>query len=334
VRKKITIVIPFLNEGDAPIRTVESIYDTAKSKLFNIIAVEEPSKILTRGLDKFPDLSLLRNNERLGAEMSKTKGALLAETPYLFIIDAHMRFRNDHWLENIIDALEDEPYTAFCTKCIGLDSGNMDIDKPDRPHFLGARYVMYEHHGNAPDKPKDFRDIIEAKWAYFPENEKELPRIYEIPCLMGANYGFSKQWFSKVKGFYGLRTWGSGEPYISLKYWMAGGKVKVIRDIGIGHIFRPKNPYPPNVVHVIYNKMFMANVLFPHTMGRELVGFLGSNEHTLEASKQLEANVRQVEYLRNYYRSIFTRSIYDVLDDMNVDYKFPEELRSELLDEK
>lgn len=318
--KKITIIMPFLNEGQEPVRTMESLYDITDSSLFNVIAIDDKSDEPTNGLEKFPDLSLLKNYERIGVDMSRTKAAYFAETPFIFIIDGHMRFKDKHWLENVVDALEDEPYSAFCTKCISLNKKNTDINQENLGRYVGADLLIYEHHGNAPDRPEDYRDILEPKWA----KTAKPQRIYDIPCILGANYGFSRDWFMKVRGFSGLKSWGSSEPYISLKYWLSGGKCQIIKDVEVGHIFRSKNPYPIPLEDLIYNKMYIVNTIFPQSMQQELINFLGLNPITTKASKMIRENKRAIAGARAYYKTVFTKSMYTVLDNLNINYKWPD----------
>lgn len=84
--------------------------------------------------------------------------------------------------------------------------------------YYGANILLYNH---------SYRDVIVSKWASKPTiiGEKDY---YEIPCVLGANYGISLNWFKTLKGFEGLKMWGSLEPFLSLKSWLAGGKCFVM----------------------------------------------------------------------------------------------------------
>ena len=42
--KKLTIVMPFLNEENEPLETIKSIYETAPRELFKIIVIDDCSK--------------------------------------------------------------------------------------------------------------------------------------------------------------------------------------------------------------------------------------------------------------------------------------------------
>ena len=61
--KKISIIIPFLNEGNWPYKTIQSIYDTSDSQLFEVIAIDDGSKD-NYDFSKFPDVKYIRNMHR------------------------------------------------------------------------------------------------------------------------------------------------------------------------------------------------------------------------------------------------------------------------------
>ena len=217
--------MPFLNEEEEPRKTIESIYETAPSSLFKIIAIDDGSNNKI-SLDGFDDVQVTYNEKRIGVDGCRQLGADMVDTPYLFIIDAHMRFKNDRWLERIIDCIEREPETAWCTTCIGLGYGSMDMNN-HKGKYYGADMLFVDSDAK-PNRPA--RQVLEPKWA-----QLKGAGEYEIPCILGANYGFSKKWFDHIKGLHGLKMWGTSEPFLSMKTWMAGGKCKIATDIGIGH---------------------------------------------------------------------------------------------------
>lgn len=318
--KELTVVMPFLNEGNEPIRTIESIYATAPSELFSVIVIDDASSIETRGFEKFDDVTYVRNETRIGVGASLTKGAYLAETPFIAIFDAHMRFRNDNWCEQLIAALRREPRTVFCTGCVGLNKGNpeVNVENANAATYYGATVVLYAYN----DGPENFRNIIEAKWL----NSKSMPNLkdeLEIPCVLGANYGVSSEWFRRIKGFEGLRMWGTLTPFISLKSWLAGGKCKIIPSIGIGHYFRRIAPYITPSHYLLYNKMFAAKTIFPEPLATDLVTFLGYNNDVAIAKKRIEADEKKIQEYREYYDSIFEKSIYDFCERFSINYSWP-----------
>ena len=300
--KLITIVMPFLNEGEEPRKTIESIYETAPSNLLTIIAIDDASDEPPKVFDAFDDVRYIRNEHRIGSAGCKHSGAMQAETPYVFIIDAHMRFKQDNWCLKLIDALEREPQTAFCTTCLGLSEGSMNLHL-FRGKYYGATLAIVDETAT-PDRPA--RDILEPKWA-----KKQKKTVYEIPCLLGANYAFSSDWFRTIRGLDGLQIWGTEEPFMSLKTWLAGGKCKIITDIEIGHKFRDHAPYRTPVYHLVYNKIFVCKTILPADLGEKLIGYLPQDDTFRHAMEEIEKNAAFIEESRSYYRRLFTTSFYD-----------------------
>ncbi|MFX1476748.1 MAG: glycosyltransferase [Promethearchaeota archaeon] len=326
MKKKLTILIPFFNEGEEVIHTIESIYATTSPKLFNIIAIDDGSNIPTLGLEKYKEVTVFRNPERLGVGASRTKAAKLANSPYIFIIDAHMRFRDDKWCEKIIDALKKEPKTIFCTCSIALDYSRPDVtvNNARLGRYYGANLLLYNHGGIEKDKPSNYRDIIVPKCATklrYNENE-----IYEIPCILGATYGVNLEWFNKLKGFEGLKMWGSSEPFLSLKSWLAGGKCKIIPQIEIGHYYKTKAVYSTPSYYLLYNKMFIAKTIFPMQLSLDMIGFLGNNSEVRTSKILIDANKDIINDYKEYYNSILIKSIFEICNKFSINYNWPDNI--------
>ena len=106
---------------------------------------------------------------------------------------------------------------------------------------------------------------LEPKW-----QGRQREGTYELPSLLGANYGITKSWWDRIGGLRGLKAWGGQEACLSLKTWLAGGKCKIRTDIEIGHIFRGSAPYTASHVAIWHNKMRMALTVLPDPYGRRI----------------------------------------------------------------
>lgn len=298
--EKITIVMPFLNEKEEPIKTAENIHSTADPNLFTILAIDDASTDPTT-FSKDLKVNCIRNPERIGSGACKHNGAMMAQTPYVFIIDAHMRFRDDGWLNRVIESVEREPKTAWCTTCVGLGYGTMTMDD-HKGKYYGADMVFTD----AKSRGRPAREVLEPKWRRA-ENEIE----YEIPCILGANYAFSTEWFRHIRGMEGLRMWGSEEPFISMKSWLAGGKCKIRRDIEVGHKFRDNAPYATQIKYLVYNKIYMCKTIFPEELGSKLIDCMPKDANFRAAMKLVDANKEEMEKAKKYYMGIFKGTIYE-----------------------
>lgn len=297
--KELSVIMPFLNEESEPIQTIKSLYDTAAKKNFEIIAIDDNS---TKSLDfsGFRNVKYIKNKTRLGVDGCRQLGANLATTPNLFIIDAHMRF-NKSWNEQIVNLIEKEPETFWCTTCVQLGYGNMDLSKSDIKYY-GAKLVFV----NGSMKGRPAREILEPKWL-----EKKQDGEYEIPCVLGANYFFKKERFDYIHGLNGLKMWGTSEPFLSLKNFLAGGKNKITTTIEIGHEFRDNAPYSTPVWSMIYNKLFLCKTILPYDFGNDLIEKFQKNNILDAAMSEIKANKDFIDSESGYYQKIFSRSIQD-----------------------
>ncbi len=296
----------FRNEGSEPEMTVRSITETCGESNVEILVINDCSEE-EPDFSHCPQVRYIRNKKRLGVAVCRDIGVKAAGSDNLLIIDAHMRFRKDNWVKKGIAALEKNPKTLFCTKSVDIGFGLFDLRQTllpmshGLPYYVGCDLKLFLTHKDNPRKPVGFRKIIESKWA-----EERYGGMYQIPCLMGSNYFFKKSWYQKLHGFRGLKTWGNSEPFLSLKSWLAGGDVKILKDIEIGHLYRRQNPNSVPREHIIYNKAVIARILFTPRFAGELINFLGDRPEVNKAIELLKANAAEIEAERDYFASITT----------------------------
>jgi len=309
--KEISIIIPYLNEPDNQVyKTVKNIYETASDSKFEIIVIDDCSKEkYIADLKSFPGVRHIRNQKRLGSGASKHLGMTLANTKFLCVLDAHMRFSRG-WLDLALECVSREPETCWCTSCMQLGYGVETLERATVEYTAATILFLDQdaHHGTP------CREIVEAKWS-----QKKLGEVeYEVPCILGANYILSKKWVDHIKGLKGLTMWGTEEPFLSLKTWMAGGKCKINRRIRIGHFFRDRAPYATNVWALVYNKMFLCKTILPEEIGNKLIGYMPKNGSFSLAMAEIEKNSKSIEEDRQYYQSIFKASIQDYCHRFNI----------------
>ncbi len=315
----LSIVMAFRNEGSEPERTVKSILETCTKPGIEILVINDGSDE-EKDFSTYPQVRYISNKKRLGITACRDFGIDEARSENILSIDAHMRFRKDNWLEKGIDAIEKNPESIFCTKSVDIGSGNFDLKQTvlpfnhGLPYYTGCGLKLFLTPKDNPNRPDDYRNILESKW-----EEEKSGKMYQIPCLMGANYFFKKAWYQKLLGFKGLKTWGNSEPFLSLKSWLAGGDIKIINDIEIGHLYRRKNPNPVPTGHIVYNKAVTAKILFSPDLADELIDFLGDSPKVLKAKELLKANAEEIEAERNYFKSITKLSQKDCFKKLRID---------------
>lgn len=319
----LSIVMPFRNEGSEPEMTIKSILETCPDPGIEILAINDCSDE-EKDLSQFPRVRYIRNKERLGLPVCRDFGVDEARSENILIIDAHMRFRKDNWLERGLETIEKNPGSIIFTKSVDIGSGNFDLKRTvlpmnhGLPYYMGCNLQLFLTPKDNPGRPAGYRNIIESRWA-----EARYGKIYQIPCLMGSNYFFKKSWYQKLHGFRGLKTWGNSEPFLSLKAWLAGGDVKIVTDIEIGHLYRRKNPNVVPREHIIYNKAVIAKILFTPGFADELINFLGGGPAVEKAKELLRANAGEIEAERKYFKTIAELSQADCFKKLGIDGKNP-----------
>ena len=274
----VTVVVPYRNDPSLQ-RTVDNL----KELKVKYIVVNDC------GSDRVGDI---RNIKRRGVGGAIDIGVREVKTKYMCILASDTIFTKGH----PEDMIRGET-TISCATNIGT------------ARRMGANLLLKLTIDDLPEasKPKhtlNYRNILEAKWRV--KSEKK------IPCVLGACYVMNTEWYRHLKGFLGHRMWGTLEPYISLKSWLAGGDCQ-ITDVESNHIFGGnKNKTPQK--YVLHNKLFVARTVLPE-MADDLDDYLGNNNALRLARDLIDAKMDFVEQTRDYYQSIFTRTPEDVFKE-------------------
>ena len=310
MNKQISIIMPYLNESDMPNNTIESIYTTADSNKIKIIAIDDNSDDKNKTVLKdFPNVCSIKNDKRMGVDWCRQKGVELADTKEILVIDGHMVFRNDNWLEKMVLLISKEPKTIWCTTCLGLGYGANKIEE-HKGKYYGADLRLLSDQ----EKDRPCRQILEPRWAT-EKSEKD----YKIGCPLGANYFFNRDYFLNIHGLRGLRSWGSSEPFLGLKSYLAGGDCKITKEIEIGHFFRSEAPYVTGIKFLVYNKVFVLKTIFPKELEDKLMKYLPKDRNYNDAMQMIEADKALIEQEKQYYQSIFKCSVYDYCKRFNIE---------------
>jgi glycosyltransferase involved in cell wall biosynthesis len=300
----ISIIIPVLNDNDELNLTIKSIRETSPPNV-EIIVVDDASDLPVKINDS--TVRFFRFNERLGAGQARHFGAKNATSDLILFTDSHMRF-DPKWYNNAISKILMTPTTLWCGTCLGLDESNMDI-KYHKGAYNGADLVIYAEKNNT---------IFDGVWRDEILNQDD----YEISCVMGACYFIHKKWYFHIKGLEQTMMWGSEEPILSIKSWLAGGDVRLMKSVRIGHRFRNTSPYINNVSHIFYNKLAYMYMLFPTDMFVAVTNKMTKDENFESAMKLVENKKEMLDIEREYYKTIFSRDIYWLCNKFNI--KIPE----------
>lgn len=305
---ELTLVIPFMNEGEEVANTVRSARSFVGDAV-DILVVNDHS---TDGYDYLKDLRGLNvryiyNKFNIGAAASKEKGARLSTTPFFILLDAHMRFYDDRWLNRYLEELKRDDRRILCCQTRWLSKQNGVVDDGIDASTWGA-FLKFED--------TDFPPSIH--WRSY-KSDKLLARN-EIPAVLGATYGASKRYWNRIKGFQGLIHYGCEEAYISMKAYLEGGSCTFLDDVVIGHIYRKQSPYTVRYAESVYNNFLIIQTLFPLQMRFKALERIRVLHPDLFAKveEMFAMRVDDWRLLKSYYLNNFKHSFSDVLDKNNI----------------
>lgn len=307
---KLTVIIPFLNEGEEVKNTVDSILQHSNNNI-EIILINDVSEddYDYAQLANTSHITYIKNEKRLGVAKSRDLGVELCQTPYFLLLDAHMRFYDSEWVDAIITTLEKNDRTLLCcrTKVLWKENGVVS-ESTTSPITYGA-HINFHQEG----------DGLSTQWSMqCLKSEDESAEIINIPCVLGAAYAASKRYWQYLKGLSGLLYYGSDEPYISMKVWLEGGTCKLLKNIVVGHIYRKEFPYQVENKFTLYNKLLIAALLLPPDLKNNVFSKLKQTHADVfeEAYGLLLKKKNNVTELKNYYRQIQTKD-FSLIVNMN-----------------
>lgn len=305
-KNKLTLIIPFLNEGEEVANTVRSIREHVND-MVDIMVINDQSN---DGYDYRSDLAsynviYIYNIERRGVAGSRDYGVELCQTPYFLLLDAHMRFYSSDWVSKLTDLLEKNDRRLLCcqTRFLQKDQNGLVSVNEACPTTFGACIRF--------DKREYFPSI---DWIYV-ENNPEAS-MEPIPVVLGACYAASKCYWQHIGGLQGLRSYGCDEVYMSLKVWMEGGQCLLLKDIVIGHIYRKGGPYTFSQEEMVFNYLLISHLLFPQSLCSmaNAIALHHNRQHYATAIRLLDECKNQLDSLRERYCQVLTKPLKDILN--------------------
>jgi glycosyltransferase involved in cell wall biosynthesis len=315
MEKKLTIIIPFLNEGEEVGKTVASVLGTATGSP-DIILINDGS---TDGYDYAAVAAqygcrYVEHTARQGVSASRDEGVAMAETPYFLLLDAHMAMYGKGWDERVCTLLESEPRALVCARSVMLS-----------PERVAGTVVTHGAH-------IAFSEGIRARW----NKAYEIPdgNVVEVECPLGAAYAMRKDYYERLHGLQGLRGYGGDEEFLSLKIRWEGGRILLVKDWTAGHIYGGQRNasasasadtnananagtndngataaqrFRRSAVDGCYNRIVIAELLFSGDTRRQLLAWIEKRygESYLRAYDRVMAGYSWVEREREYLLEVF-----------------------------
>lgn len=260
----LTAIITFKNEGDEVLKTVKSIRDTTTD--VNILLIDDAS---TDNYDYISvaekyKCSLIRNKVNVGVASSRNIGVINCPTEYFVLLDGHMRFYNKDWDKELLKVLRENPNSIVTSNTVVMvrkEDGSIENDTEVAPSY------KFETYG-AVINPSEPAFELTARWTG--KTSGEGP-VVECAAVMGAVYASSKTWWNHIQGLNGLIQYGNDEALMSIKTWMLGGRCLIMRDWGVGHLYRTVKPYLDKPGAHQYNILFVVELFVDNISLKEKI---------------------------------------------------------------
>lgn len=251
----ITAIISFRNEYEEIEKTVASLRATTNNM---------PIILLNDASDKDYDYKFvadkyhckyMENETPSGCAGARNDAVKHVETDYFILLDGHMRTYENDWDKRALEIIKEH--------------GKNNI-------YFGTSIVIskneYNEYTNETGKQnnKTYGCVLSGetytltpKWTYnnVSENFDDNDNVIPVPIMLGACYICSVKFWNKIRGLDGLLSWGQDETLLSLKTWLSGNKVLLIKDMLFGHVYRSKRPYNANGIEMNSNHIY-TNYLF------------------------------------------------------------------------
>lgn len=297
----LTVIIPFLNEKEEVYNTVQNIRKTGGDKIF-IMLINDASDddYDYEQVAKTFNTTYIKHDERKGVATSRDEGIELCVTEFFLLMDAHMRFFRNDWVEIIISNLKNDYRALLCCQSAVLmknEDGSVYIDK-NRSKTYGA-YIDF-----------DSTDVcMQAKWNTFDPNPES--DIVDIICVLGAGYACNKTYWKHLKGLEGLQSYGMDEQLISIKVHLEGGRCHLLKPIIAGHLYRQAFPYKNENIDLIYNKLYIAEMFLPNLEKYKIFKTL-ETQYKNDFKQAMKALIEKKDLFQSqkeYFKRIFTQPI-------------------------
>ena len=151
------------------------------------------------------------------------EAAKVALGTWLFRIDAHCDFKPLHWDTILCDSTKRGDLTVA-----RLDA--MDKEWKWLNHWYGLCRLVKSYDGDTPG--------LEAKWQDPNVPKKNCPAILPNMAATGCGMCIQRAFYEEIGGVdEDLPRMGAIGEELSIKVWLAGGKVQTRTDVVVGHIF-------------------------------------------------------------------------------------------------
>lgn len=246
----LSIAIPFRNDFDEIGSVIDHLTKTATGDDYEILIYNDGSfwgDTKPRPLEiSNPKVRVINNDMSFGVGYAFDRAVEQAKGDIIILMGSDVYPMGD-WYSQVVNAVQSNPSTLGCSVCVGINPQRTDPYDPKNFRRYGSDLLFYVDTEDLPktsalrNRKGGYTDLFKAKWLM----GKQSDEPYEIPCVLGAFYFTTKEYYQRIGGFdtetgnsyRGHRVWSHLEPHISLKSWLVGGGCTLYPHIEAAHVF-------------------------------------------------------------------------------------------------
>lgn len=317
---KVSVIIPFRNDDELIYKVIDNLNYNQDTSEFEIIVINDGS-FHSSGAARniyfdhyaYPNVHVINYAKSRGVGFAFDRGVEFFNNEIIVLMGSDV-FPRQSWLTDVISAVEKYPNTIGCSACVGLSPDDMDMDKPGRNINYGCDLLFTvgidDLPKNSPIRTKtpNYNSLFEGKW----RSTKDSDNPYEIGCVYGAFYFTTKQWYTNIGGWdteigekwIGHKSWGSLEPYISLKNFLYGGKNIIHPHIQTGHVYqraKRESKFEKGVrsgIHRWWNRLFIAHTMLEESLRDEVINYCKPELNLNLAKRKIKDNWELIREIR------------------------------------
>lgn len=312
---KVSVIIPVHNDLDYLDQTIYSLLWEEDGVDLEIIVIndgsirQDGSPLEMKNWWGYPEIISVFNNDKCyGIGYAFDRGVELAQGEIIILSGADVLPKGRKCLKSLIETLKMNPDSILCCTTLGLSPDNLDLDSPNDRYYgadLVWKYAGYNEKYVSKILRTDghYTQIIKGQWRKTKDGEEP----YEVPCLLGAFYACSKEFYTRIGGFdtvkgelwQGHKKWGHLEPMLSLKARVYGGNTMIVPSVEVGHIFNRAVDGVRSKDYQIWNSLWIAETMLTERCRVELYSFLKAEHNLSVAQKWIQQNKSTVLKVRD-----------------------------------
>ena len=222
--------------------TVESAFSTRDGINLEVVIVDDGSDVdCVDGLSRMDNVTIFRSAQGVlhGASVAKSYAIDRSRAYRTIVCDAHMRYPAG-WLKAFVEAIDSNPRSLICCTSTGYQEDSIK-------RLYGCKWEYS-------DKYK----FIGPVWI----QKKPSESFVEVPALMGACYGFTRDTWDYLPGLPAVKGWGWLEAFLSASANLMGVPIYLLRDVVVGHKYRDKRPYHATAEETHHIRQTSIQILF------------------------------------------------------------------------